>query len=352
MSETTDTDTTTDTTGGSISDILTNIQNLQDTEKDLISQLDLLTSTPGYDSAAATSLVAKINNIADARMSMFNTISANATVIQSGVADSRVELVSQLTLYQVVEDQLNKAKAQLDSVNTRNDTKLRLVEINTYYGQRYEAQSNLMKKIILVCLPVLIIFIFKKKGFIPEMIANYLLGIIIAVGAILIIRNVWDIYTRSNMDFNAYDWNYEVSDPSTQAPSVMEYNKKNLFNFDNMFGNLMTNLGICVGSQCCAPGLVFDKTKQQCVSPSTAPSANAIAYAKQAAAAKAAAAKAAAAGVATFVGGRGQTAGSSTQGFTSGSGLQGTVVATYFNDTKNAVNGIVPFSYDTAYAAV
>jgi hypothetical protein len=42
-----------------------------------------------------------------------------------------------------------------------------------------------------------------------------------------------------------------------------------------------------------------------------------------------------------------------TQGFTTGSnGLKGTVVASYFNDDKNNYNGIAPFSYDSAYAAV
>jgi len=336
----------TDISGGSISDILDNITKLQAAEQELINQLDSLTSTTGYDTAAATSLVSKINSIADARMAMFNTISTNANIIQSGVADSRVDLVSQLTLQSVVEDQLNKAKAQLESVSSRNDTKLRMVEINTYYGQRYEAQSNLMKKIILVCLPVLIVFILKKKNIIPETISNYLLGIIIAVGAIIILRNIWDIFTRSNIDFNAYDWNYEVSDPASQSPTVWQYNKEHMFNFDNLFANLMTNLGMCVGSRCCDTGLIYDKSKQQCISPSASPSANSIAYAKKVAATKAAGT------TQGFVGGRGQTAGSSGKGYTSGSGLNGTVIATYFNDNKNTANDVMPFSYDTEYAAV
>ena len=335
---------TTDVPDGSISDILTNIQKLQTTEQALITQLDTLTSTPGYDGNAAANLVTQINSIADARLAMFNTISANADLVQSSVAESRVDLVSQMTLYGVIEDQLNKSKAQLDTLSNRNDTKLRMVQINTYYGQRYEAQSNLMKLLIICCLPILIIFILKKKGIIPETISNYLLGIIVAVSAIVLIRKIWDIYARSNMDFNEYNWEYEFSDPATQVPSIWQYNKENLFNFNSLFTNLKGNLGICVGSACCPAPLTYDSAKKQCVSPISAAAANTLS--SQAAAAKIAANPV----VDGFVGGRG--AGSVSQGFTSGNGLKGTVVATYFNDGKNTVNGITPFSYENNYAAI
>jgi len=335
---------TTNVPGGSISDILTNIQKLQTTEQALITQLDTLTSTPGYNGDAAAKLVTQINSIADARLAMFNTISANADLVQSSVAESRVDLVSQMTLYGVIEDQLNKSKAQLDTLSNRNDTKLRMVQINTYYGQRYEAQSNLMKLLIICCLPILIIFILKKKGMIPETISNYLLGIIVAVSAIVLIRKIWDIYARSNMDFNEYNWDYEFSDPTSQVPSIWQYNKENLFNFNSLFTNLMGNLGICVGEACCPAPLTYDSAKKQCVSPISASAANTLS--SQAAAAKLAANPV----VAGFVGGRG--AGSVAQGFTSGNGLKGTVVATYFNDGKNTVNGITPFSYENNYAAI
>jgi hypothetical protein len=335
---------TTDVPGGSISDILANIQKLQTTEQALITQLDTLTSTPGYDGNAAAKLVTQINSIADARLAMFNTISANADLVQSSVAESRVDLVSQMTLYGVIEDQLNKAKAQLDTLSNRNDTKLRMVQINTYYGQRYEAQSNLMKLLIICCLPILIIFILKKKGIIPETISNYLLGIIVAVSAIVLIRKIWDIYARSNMDFNEYNWDYEFADPATQVPSIWQYNKENLFNFNSLFTNLMENLGICVGEACCPAPLTYDSAKKQCVAPMSASAANTLS--SQAAAAKIAANPV----VSGFVGGRG--AGSVSQGFTSGNGLKGTVVATYFNDGKNTVNGITPFSYENNYAAI
>jgi len=316
-----------------ISNMLENIQNLQATEQALINQLDAYTSSKGYVSSdpKIIEMVNNINNIANSRISLFQSISANADVIQTGVSQSRVDLVAQMTLLQVVEDQLNHAKLKIQELQATNDTKMRMVQINTYYGQRYEAQSSLMKKIIFICIPILVVFILKKKSIIPETISNYIIGIVTAIGGFIIMYNVWDIHTRSNMDFNTYEWKYQS--PDAHIPSIWQYNKENMFNFDKLLTNLMKELGLCVGETCCSPGLVYDPKNQLCVQPmksygNTTNSQAAIA-AKQ---------------------GFENRVGSTTQGFATGrEGLKGAVVGTYYNDDKNSFNGIEPFSYDMAY---
>ena len=253
---------------GNISEIVKNIQNLQTTEQALINDLDSYTSKSGGYVATdpiIIGLTTKINAIADSRIAMFKTISANANILQTGVSQSRVDLVSQMTLLQVVEDQLNAAKEKIQKLQNRNDTQMRLVEINTYYGPRYEAQSGLMKKIIMVCIPLLILFILKKKGLLPETIANYVIGTVIAVGSVYIMYNLWDLFTRSNMEFNTYDWEYEQ--PGAQSPTIWEYNKANMFNLKDLTNNLMENLGVCVGEKCCEDGLVYNDERMKCIVP-------------------------------------------------------------------------------------
>jgi hypothetical protein len=293
---------------GNINDIVMNIQNLQTVEQKLIDQLDSYTSkSNGFVSTdpIIVDLIEKINAIADSRIVMFKTISANTNILQTGVSQSRIDLVSQLTLLQVVEDQLNVAKEKIQQLNNRNDTQMRLVEINTYYGNRYESQGNLMKKIIMVCIPILILFIMKKKGIIPETIANYVIGTVIAIGAIFIVRNMWDIFTRSNMDFNSYDWEFEQ--PDGTHPTKWEYNKEHLFNIKDLFGNLMENLGVCIGEDCCASGLKYDDVKMKCVVPPTV------------------------------------------SGFTTRDKLQGTVFSSSIIDNQI---GVQPFSHETAFASL
>ena len=259
-----------DISGNNISDILARIEALQASERKLISELDAYTSSNGFISGdtALIQMVNNINNIANARISMFQMINQNAGIIQAGVSQSRIDLVSQMTLLQAVEDQLSQAKSKIDELNNTNDTKMRMVGINTYYGQRYEAQSNLMKKIIMICIPVLVVFILKKKSLIPETIANYIIGIIVAIGGFILMRNMWDIYTRNNMVFDEYEWKYE--NPAAHSPSIWQYNKENMFNFNNLFQGLMSNLGICVTDKCCAPGTIYSEKTSQCVVPSGA----------------------------------------------------------------------------------
>ena len=309
-----------------IDEILTNIEKLQHTEQQLIRELDSYTSE-GFTASdeKIQELLKQINNIAESRISMFSIISNNANILQNGVSQSRTDLVNQMTLLNVVEDQLNQARQKIDNLHSKNDTKRRMVQINTYYGQRYEAHSEIMKKIIIICIPLLILFILKKKGILPGTISNYLIGIVIAVGAFILIQNIWDIFTRSNMNFNEYDWKYE--DPMAQAPSIWEYNKKNFFNFDNLFDNLMDTLGLCIGDKCCSNGLTFDTKKQQCVIPPPRITPTAAAAARASATAAAAATP-------------------NIDAFTSRNGLTGSFISNYFDDKKDIVNGVSPNTND------
>ena len=134
-----------------IEDILNQIKGLQDTEQSLMTELDVAASSPGFlpDDPKILALLSNINNISESRQALFKAVSAKLAVLQEGVSESRVNLVGQLTLLKVVEAQLNEAKTKMTNLQNRNDTKMRLVQINTYYGKRYEYQSELMKKIII-----------------------------------------------------------------------------------------------------------------------------------------------------------------------------------------------------------
>ena len=315
-----------DSSGVVILDILSKIKESQGAEQKLMTELYKLTSVNGYTiDDKIRAMTSSITSLSESRIAMFKTISDQADILQTGVSNSRTDLVSQLTLLGVVEDQLTKAKESMSYLQNNNDTKMRLVEINTYYGKRYDAQSNLMKMIILICIPLLILFILRKKGLLPEMISKYAIGITIAVGAIFVMRAAWDIHTRSNMNFDEYEWNYE--DPSSHTPTVWQYNKENLLNLDNPLKLIMGNLGLCVGSNCCANGMYFDKNKQQCTS--QAPAGLGVA----------AAVKAASSVKENFVCG-------------SGSNTLNASAFSRFNKDEERQNGISPYSYSNDFALV
>jgi hypothetical protein len=299
-----------------VESLISNITESQNAEKQLIANLDTLVNQPGFNvnSSGVQSLINTINSLSSSRVAMFNTLTSQATTLQEGVSNSRVDLVSQLTLLNVVEDQLKQANSAISQLQNKNDTKRRMVEVNTYYGNRYESQSNLMKVIIIICAPLLILFILKKKSLLPPIISNYAIGITIAVGAIFVIRTIWDMSTRSNMNYDEYDWNYE--DPNQQSPTKWEYNKAHLLNLDNPLKTLLGNLGLCVGSNCCANGMFFDETKQQCTTINPGAKGKPI-----------------------------------TESFVCGGNLQGTNVAPIDEDEEKQ-NGISPFSNSSNFMAL
>ncbi len=81
---------------------------------------------------------------------------------------------------------------------------IRLVEINTYYGQKYSEHSYLMKIIVMMLLPILLLSILFSKGILPSKIYYILIAIIAIIGGIFIWKTVFSIVLRDPMNYEEY----------------------------------------------------------------------------------------------------------------------------------------------------
>ena len=111
--------------------ILKNIEQLQSVEKALYKELEAPTPPANPDS-----IITRINQLADIRISLFKSLNYTYQALQKNVNNSRTELVQLLTVVQVVEEELNNAKKQLNELYEIKHSKMRMVEINTYYGKQ------------------------------------------------------------------------------------------------------------------------------------------------------------------------------------------------------------------------
>jgi len=250
---------------------LDNIQRLQTMEKDLYTQLEK-SSASGGDIAGQDAIIAKINELSQIRISLFNELKDMYKDTQGRVSQSRIDLVDQMTVAGVVENELNNAKTNLNALSDNKNQKMRMVELNTYYSQKYREYSRVMKLVIYFTVPILILAILRKKTFIPENIANILIVILIIVGGIMVVLRLVDLSSRSNMNFDEYDWGW---DPSRYEPTVLQYDKEQLSgvvsDMKHDTSNFSKSLGLgCIGEECCSDGTVYDKEKQICVPVSTA----------------------------------------------------------------------------------
>ncbi len=247
---------------------LNDIQRLQKMEKSLYEQLES-SSANGDDVQRQEQIVAKINELSAVRMGLFQGLTDMYSQMQNSVAETRVDLVDQMTVVGVVEKELNNAKKNLQALTTAKNNKMRMVEINTYYGKRYQAHAGLMKLLIMVCVPLLILAILRKKQIIPDNYANGLIGLVVVVGAIFIARRLIDLNSRDNMNYDEYNWAF---DPDANDPTVYEYDKAQIQGTDlettvkDEASAMAAAVGLgCVGSNCCADGTVYDTSKDKCV---------------------------------------------------------------------------------------
>ncbi len=249
---------------------LSNIQDLQNMEKSMYAQLDTSTSDKTLTQTEQEQIITKINELSEMRSSMFQSLKNIYTSEAANVSGTRNDLVNQITTAGIVENELNNAKKTLEALEKERYNKLRMVEINTYYGKRYEAQADIMKWVVLLCIPLLILAILMKKGILSSGLGGGLISAVLIIGIILIGAKVWDYMRRDNMNFDEYKWFW---DPKANDPTVIEYDREQLSkatdsaeaSVQSAGDSMSSALGTCVGEDCCTAPTTWDSTSQTCI---------------------------------------------------------------------------------------
>jgi hypothetical protein len=149
---------------------LIDIQSLQAIEKELYANLEKNNGKDVLTPDEKTQIINKINEISQMRINLYATLKNNYSFYQKNVSSSRNTLQEQTQAVNIVEQELNESKKKLQLLEDEKYNKLRLVEINTYYGKTYNAYAAIMKIIVAVCIPVLILailFILSISGEAP-----------------------------------------------------------------------------------------------------------------------------------------------------------------------------------------
>tara|TARA_Y100000389_G_C17470954_1_gene530746 strand:+ start:6670 stop:7425 length:756 start_codon:yes stop_codon:yes gene_type:complete len=189
-------------------------------------------------------LIKQLSKNAELQRALVATIPLKMTYAADRVATSRGALVNQATVYGVMEQQLEQAKIGLGKVAGTQENKMRMVEVNTYYSDKYRAQTGLIKLIIIVSVAFLLVVILMKKNLIPNQVAVVLLIGVILIGGILVTMTYLNISSRDNMVFDEFNWNadppsYDSGDAPAQGQEGAGFP--------------------CIDSSCCVEGTKFVK---------------------------------------------------------------------------------------------
>jgi len=175
---------------------------------------------------------------------------------QKSFESSRGTLSEQLNAVGIIEDQLKKARTRLKVMEAEKMNKVRLVEINDYFGSKYEEHALLMKIIILTLIPVIILILLFNKQIISSRVFYVLLVIVAIIGGVFMGYRFFSIIRRDNMEYQTYDWYFDAS----AAPQPGDVSNSDPW---------LTLPGGCVESACCSDNMTYDASLNICVADTT-----------------------------------------------------------------------------------
>ena len=234
--------------------IINDIQSLQQMEQELFNSLE---TNPNLTSEQQEEIISKMNQLSSMRINLYQTLSGVNGFFQNALSSSIGTLQEQTSAIAIVENELNQSKKRLEILEEEKNNKIRLVEINDYYGDKYAEHSQLMKIVIFTLIPIIILIFLNNKGILPNMVYTILVIIIALIGIYFFWFRFASIITRDNMNYQEYDWYF---DPS-KAPSGSSTS-------DDPWSGI-GGAGTCIGEYCCSTGQTYDSSLNQCIGDST-----------------------------------------------------------------------------------
>lgn len=238
-----------DSLSASQSQLLTSVQQLQNAQRDNLN---------AYASAQTADERTRIMNLMKENEALRTSLLASAgtvNLVQTQQTDNQLAAAEDLSLVlMVAEHELNTQREQLDALQTSYNGKKRMIELNTYYGKRFMAQSGVLKIFIYMCIPVLILAILANAGLFPSYIAGFIIVAIVVVGIVYMYAALRDINRRDDQNFDEYKWEF---DPSRVGTIVNP-------NYGTTGAGTNGDVG-CFNGKCCGPMTKWDAPSGTCV---------------------------------------------------------------------------------------
>jgi len=244
------------------SDIIDDIQNLQSIELELFETLETGLTNNTLSQEEQDKLTDKINKISQMRISLYKDINEMYTYYQGSVTNIEYVINQQLSAVIVIENELNVSKLRLQQIEKDKNNKIRLVEINTYYSEQYENNTQIMKVVVIACCIIIVLSILHNKLFLPNILYIPLIIIVVVASIIILWYKVLDSYSHDNMNYQEYNWD--------QPSASLTYDTSNP-NGSNPWASKTPLSSMCSGQECCDTGYTYVSEPNKCIINSNLP---------------------------------------------------------------------------------
>jgi hypothetical protein len=203
---------------------------------------------------------AKLSNnlllIQDTRVNLINALSSINAYYSQNLLGSSHTLEQQTNAVAIMDKEMEQAKKRLAYINEQKENKLRVVEINQYYSASYAEWTHLVKILIITILAfAIVINITTYFPILPSEVYSMLMFIISVVSLYYIFITIVSIYSRDNMVYDEYNWNFNIN----SAPKMGTGAFTNSFKLPSMLA--------CIGENCCQDGTLWNNDIGKCIVP-------------------------------------------------------------------------------------
>jgi len=235
---------------------LSDIQGLQDIEKGLFTTLEAGLANDKITEDEKLKIINKINDISNMRVNLYKNLNGMYGFLKNNIYSTRDTIAEQTSAIEIVENELNEAKGRLKVVQQDNNNKIRLVEINTYYGDKYSDYAGTMKALVILCIPIFILTLLLNNNIIPSKVYVGLLVIIGIIGIFYIGKRILQSLSKDNMNYDQYNWN-------TQRSNLPAINTENPEGTENPWESTSSK---CEGGACCPENYSYSTVENKCIS--------------------------------------------------------------------------------------
>ena len=213
-----------------------NLKDLQDVEKYMFNNLQSLNKSSPDSIQESQMIKTRLDELSNTRMALFKQLKTMYKDQQRQTSDSRGNYADQLTMYKVVDKELENVKKELKVLEQERLNKKRLVELGEYEYDRYRSHKNIMKVITYGALAVLLFVILMGQSWFPASIGVGAIVLIITVVIITIFGRLANNFSRTNLNWDKFDWR------GVPAGGSKRGGQKKSFDWGSLFSDTCANI--------------------------------------------------------------------------------------------------------------
>lgn len=180
----------------------------------------------------------------------------------SGETTTPITTTKPYTLSDFYGDEVKRLQQKQQNANTIINSNQRLSMLNDGYRKRYAKYVEMLMVLILAFFVYLGVFVLQKQfPSMPMLVVDITSVVLMLLLIIYLFSAFWELYSRDIINYDELDiQSYDESESNTNA---------NISNAQKS-GQLFSSQGsICIGQECCLPGMVYDKPQNKCITPTT-----------------------------------------------------------------------------------